>query len=91
MTSEANSYGSVYAKWYDGETVPLYLKKGLIETIQISKITTYEYLEDSCTRETFYECFASKIGSLKCLEDGVYCSPYSIPLLSPPGMATTNW
>ena len=45
LTSERNSYGAVYLRWFDGEAKPFNLKMGKYHNIQINKIRRYEYLK----------------------------------------------
>ena len=80
LTSEENSFGAVYLKWFDGKAEPFRLHKGGYNTVQIPTIRRYEYLEGTCQHTSFYECVGSNFKHLKeCYENGSPCSPYSIP------------
>ena len=84
LTTEPNSYGDVHYKWFDGKTHPYELTSGRLETLKIHKITQYEYLKDKCHEGSFYGCIGSKVDDLNCEQNGLPCTPFSIPQNLPP-------
>ena len=63
LTSEINSYGAVYLRWFDGEAKPFNLKMGQYHNIQINKIMKYEYNRSLLLKRNFY--FARQIYTTK--------------------------
>ena len=78
ITSLENSHGAVLPRFYDGKVKPFHLQKGGFQVIHITKVTSFEYLEGTCQRSSFYECMGSEIVQ-KCQENGIPCSPVSVP------------
>ena len=82
-TSQNNSYGAILGRWYDGRATPVPLYKGGFNTIQITKMTRFEYLKKTCSQTSFYECVGHELSQLNsCQENGTPCSPVSIPHFS---------
>ena len=77
-TSENNSYGATMFQWFDGEIEPFKLTKGF-HILQIPQTRRYEFME-RCSKESFFECVASKLISKKsCQVNNQLCSPLSLP------------
>ena len=74
FTSENNSYGVVFQKWFDGRIEALQLSKGEYKAVQIAEIRQYDFLKTKCTASPFYDCIVSKIK-----ERGIQCTSYTLP------------
>ena len=80
LTTEANSYGAVADRWYDGRVDPYKLKKGSVHSITIPSVTAFENIPSRCSRKSYYQCLAALQGSnSKCKELQKPCSMLSLP------------
>ena len=84
ITSERNSYGAVIDDWMDGEVQPFTLFRGGINKIRINSIKRFDYLEGACSKESFFQCVASKLIKAKaCQENGEICCGLTLPKSTP--------
>ena len=90
-TSENNSYGAVFASWYDGKVNPIQLQRGEYSTIVTTKMTRYEYLDKKCIPTSFYGCLGEKLRQQRtCQINGTQCLPISTPIKEMPICPTDN-
>ena len=75
LTTEQNSYGTVSMQWLDGKVETFQLHRGSYQLIQINQIKRFEYLPDSCSDWSVYECWGSKL-SQQCQSE---CTPFTLP------------
>ena len=59
FTSEENSYGVAWGKWFDGHQGYRPLKSG--KAIRILEATEFQNLESTCTSESYFECLANRL------------------------------
>ena len=57
ITTEANAWGAVAKKWYDGRVTPFRMKVNWFHSIVIPQVKSYEYVR--CTHEPFYKCLGA--------------------------------
>ena len=62
VTSEENSYGAVFSKWYDGSVDPFTLHDNIYHQLHVSQIKETQYVQERCKKEkSYYQCLASKL------------------------------
>ena len=80
VTSEANAYGAVAQKWFDGDPNPIELWYKYFVTTTVLDITEYSYLSHHCSDLSFYECLSSELkNSQNCKDFGGICEAVSLP------------
>ena len=80
LTSYMNSYGAANKRWYDGKVQHIELQQGGFDSIDITKVAQYQFIEGTCKRISFYQCVGLKLNSSEhCQENGIHCTPYSMP------------
>ena len=83
VTSEKNLYGAAIGRWYDGIVNPYELTRleNEYHYLTITETRRLEYLKETCSQKSFYECLSSKLEACQaCYENGKPCSPgYSLP------------
>ena len=57
ITTEANAWGAVAKKWYDGRVTPFRMKVNWYHSIVITEVKSFEYVR--CTDEPFYQCLGA--------------------------------
>ena len=62
FTSEENSYGIAWGKWFDGHQGLRSLTNG--KAVRIIGATEYRNLESTCTSESYFECLAKRLAQL---------------------------
>lgn len=60
ITSEENSYGATFQKWFEGEVEPYALKYGHEHSINL-QVKELHHLPHRCQKQPFYECLGDKI------------------------------
>ena len=80
LTSKANSFGAIIYQWFDGLIQRIRLKKGYYYSIDITQAREYQYLQQTCATQSFFECVASDLISHEtCFQNDSICSPFSLP------------
>ena len=80
LTSEKNSFGPVINHWYVGNVEPFRLQQDKFHFLRVTHMRIYEYLHDTCSKQSFFECVASKLTKSKmCNDTEIACAPYSLP------------
>ena len=92
FTSEENSYGRIFDRWYDGGSVKvLSLNDGQGYSAKIVSVKEYFYLKPNCSQDSYFECLAKRFATLgkdikrKLTGDNEYCkldnvcTPFSLP------------
>ena len=78
VTSEKNSYGAIFEKWYDGYVTPYKLKQGYIHFPLVSEVKEVQYLPGSCSVHSYYQCLASELAKEStCHNDD--CLSFTLP------------
>ena len=78
FTTKENSYGATMNRWFEGKAEPfIRLKRGKYRGIKITGVKRFEYLNDKCSKESFYQCMSNRLKkSHKC---GEKCTLRSLP------------
>ena len=76
FTTEANAYGAIFAKWYNGKVEPYILKNHTQHYINLV-VEEFQNLDDLCQTKSYYQCLSSKSSENASWES--LCSPYSLP------------
>ena len=80
LTTEENAYGVVAQRWFDGEVTEVHLKKHSTIYVVLDDNHQFEYLNNSCTSQSFYQCLASFLRDSKgCTGHGGICEAVSLP------------
>ena len=77
ITSEENSYGVTYLKWYEGEVEPYVLKYQHEHHINL-QFRQIHHLPDRCHDQPFYMCLADKISKNTTCSNSL-CSTITLP------------
>ena len=56
VTSEANAYGAVFNAFNEGKVNPITLKKGIRFNIEIVEVKLFNYIKDTCSKQSQYQC-----------------------------------
>ena len=84
FTTDANAYGAVTLRWFDGEVYPYVLKRDMFHSITIPKVVSFEYVRSICSEESFYQCLSSKLRlNNSCKDFEQACTHYSLPSQQP--------
>ena len=83
VTSEANAYGAVFGNggaFNEGVVNPITLKKGVLFKIEVVEVKLFEFIEETCVKESHYQCLAAKLNQTQtCSQYGPPCSLLSLP------------
>ena len=90
LTSEDNSYGLAWNRWFDGKRLKAQLEINTQSHIKIVSINEYQYIPYTCTAMSFYQCLAKRFESLdfssaefnvtnSCNYNQTICSTVSLP------------
>ena len=80
LTTEANAYGAVLLRWFDGKVHPYTMEKGKHHEISIAEVIAYDYLPWGCAANPYYHCMAQQLsGSKQCSKYGQPCTNISLP------------
>ena len=94
LTSEDNSYGWTWFRWFDGNVDILKVDINKIATVKIREVTEYSYISSICSNDSYYKCLAKRFENfdfssyLKTSGDhwmktncpsNITCSPVSLP------------
>ena len=60
LSSEENSYGVLFGRWYDGKMETHTLKKGFFHEIRITEVNEYVNMDVSCSKDSYYHCLAKR-------------------------------
>ena len=80
FTTEENAHGIVAQRWFDGEVTEVHLKKHSYIYVRLEDNHQFEYLHNSCTDQSYYQCLSSFLwDSKRCSEHGGMCEAVSLP------------
>ena len=78
VTSEANAFGAIYEKWYEGRVEEYTLKNLTLHQINI-RVEEIRRLPELCQdHQSYYECVASEFAQDVSCKD-LKCLPYTLP------------
>ena len=82
VTSEANSFGLVRGKWFDGNMQDKFIYSGAF--IKVQQVREYKNLAATCSQASYYECLALRFRSLGIehvseMTTNAICAPFSLP------------
>ena len=60
ITSEDNSYGIVWFRWYDGTVQFEQLENHTLKEYIIKEVTEYQNLRSTCSESSYYKCLANR-------------------------------
>ena len=61
FTSEENSYGIGLNRWFDGDVVPIQLKRDTYYSMKVFEVTEYHNLEPDCSQDSYFQCLAKRL------------------------------
>ena len=89
FTTEANAYGAVAQRWFDGVVTRLQLMKEKHVHVYLDDIHKHNYLSQQCSDRSFYQCLASNLANAKhCESYGGLCNAVSLPSVRYPPCPT---
>ena len=77
ITSEENSYGAIFRKWYDGKVKPYTLKNQTGHFLNI-EMDEFHHLQSLCKKQFYYQCLASELDKDKSCHSEA-CSLLTLP------------
>ena len=91
FTSEENSYGVGLNRWFDGDVVPIQLKRDTFYSMKVFEVTEYHNLEPDCSQDSYFQCLAKRllktdlkrvtIKNSHACEFEKLCLPFSMPFV----------